>query len=235
MRLLVTRPEPDATRTAERLKAMGHDVLVQPLLSVTFSPVPSNVPEPGGLIVTSQNGLRALASWPQTAGWRGLPLFVAGPATGRAAEMLGFTDVRGGASDAGSLAEVVIDARPRGPLIYAAARDRAGALGGGLAAAGYDVRIVEAYQADPVAALDSRVRDALATGALDGVLLYSRRTAMAFRDLAGATGIRLAGLTIFAISAQVAEVLPDLPTRIAAHPDEDALMALIPPVGQADV
>ena len=33
MRLLVTRPEPDATRTAETLRARGHDVLVAPLLA----------------------------------------------------------------------------------------------------------------------------------------------------------------------------------------------------------
>ena len=34
MRLLVTRPEPDAARTAEALRARGHEVLVAPLLRV---------------------------------------------------------------------------------------------------------------------------------------------------------------------------------------------------------
>jgi uroporphyrinogen-III synthase len=235
MRLLVTRPEPDAARTAGRLRAMGHAVLVQPLLHVTLAPPPDGLPEPGALIVTSQNGLRALVSWPQAAHWHGLPLFVAGPATGRAAAELGFSDVRPGASDAGTVAEVVIEARPAGPLVYVAARDRAGALGGGLSAAGHDVRIVEAYRADVVPGFDPAVRAALEEHAIDGVLLYSRRTAAAFRDLAVAAGIRLAGLTMYAISAQVAAVLPELPARIAARPDEDALLALIPRVGQADV
>jgi uroporphyrinogen-III synthase len=235
MRLLVTRPEPDATRTAGRLRELGHSVLVEPLLSISFSPAPAGLPAPGALIVTSQNGLRALASWPQAAAWRGLPLFVAGPATGRAAREFGFSDVRTGASDAGTLAAIVIAARPRGPLIYAAARDRAGALGGGLAAAGYDVRVVEAYRAEIAPRFAPEVREALAGHSVDGVLLYSRRTAAAFRDLAMAAGIRFAGLTMFALSAQVAEMIPEIPARIAPRPDEDALLALIPRVGQATV
>ncbi|MCG8401015.1 MAG: uroporphyrinogen-III synthase, partial [Firmicutes bacterium] len=34
MRLLVTRPEPDAEALAERLRALGHEVLVAPMLPV---------------------------------------------------------------------------------------------------------------------------------------------------------------------------------------------------------
>jgi hypothetical protein len=79
------------------------------------------------------------------------------------------------------------------------------------------------------------VHAAIAAHALDGVLLYSRRTAMAFRDFVAAADIRLAGLTVYAISAQVAGILPELPARIAARPDEDALLALIPRVGQSNV
>ena len=33
LRLLVTRPEPDATRTADELRAKGHDVMVAPMLN----------------------------------------------------------------------------------------------------------------------------------------------------------------------------------------------------------
>ncbi len=232
MHLLVTRPEPDATRTAERLRTIGHTVLVQPLLRIEFMPPPQDVPEPAALLVTSQNGLRALAAWSQAAGWRGVPLFAAGAATGRAATELGFTDVRGGASDAGSLAAVVIRAMPKGRHL-SAARDRAGALTAGLLVAGYDIRTVEAYRAEVVAALDEGVRDALALRAVDGVLLYSRRTAMAFRDLVATAGIRLTGVTAFVISDQVGAALGGaLPVKVAAAPDEEALLALIP-VGRA--
>ena len=36
MRLLVTRPEPDATALKARLIAQGHEVLVEPLLNVSL-------------------------------------------------------------------------------------------------------------------------------------------------------------------------------------------------------
>ena len=34
MRLLVTRPEPDATRQAEKLAARGHEAVLAPLLLI---------------------------------------------------------------------------------------------------------------------------------------------------------------------------------------------------------
>ncbi|MCR4283071.1 MAG: uroporphyrinogen-III synthase, partial [Bauldia sp.] len=113
MRLLVTRPEPDAGETAAKLRAIGHDVLVQPLLSIVFAEPPADVPTPGAILITSQNGARSLARWPQIAAWRAVPVFAAGPATARAASALGFGDVRFGARDAGSLAEVVLRSLPR--------------------------------------------------------------------------------------------------------------------------
>jgi uroporphyrinogen-III synthase len=234
MRLLVTRPEPDATRTAERLRALGHEALVDPLLTITFTPPPNGLPKPAAILITSQNAVRALGLWPDAAQWRGVPVFVAGPATARATAALGFTDVRAGAQDAGTLAtRVIADLAPgAGPLIYPAARDRAGALDETLIAAGYDVRTIEAYRAEEASALNEAARPALVDGKLDGVLLYSRRTAGVFRDLAvkvwAGSGPR--PLTYFVISEQIAEVLAGLPGKvhIAEHPDEDSLLRLIP-------
>jgi uroporphyrinogen-III synthase len=235
MHLLVTRPEPDASRTAARLTAMGHATLVQPLLAITFTPPAEDLPAPAAILITSQNALRAVERWPGVANWRGAPLFAAGPATARAAEAQGFRNVRRGAGDAGALAEVVRSELPRGagPILYPAARDRAGALAGGLTAAGYDVRVIEAYRADAATAFDPPVRAAFEVGWTDGVLLYSRRTALAFHDLAVAEGLtpRMAGISFYAISDQVAEVVRPLggTVRIAERPDEDTLLALIPP------
>jgi uroporphyrinogen-III synthase len=235
MRLLVTRPLPDAERTAARLRAAGHTVLVQPLLAIVFSPPPAEVPKPAALLVTSQNGIRALARWPQARAWRRTPLFATGAATAREATAFGFTDVRVAAGDADLLANAVQAAISpgAGPLIYPAARDRSGFFADGLTARCYDVNIIEAYRADVAPRFDEAVRAALVTGGLDGVLLYSRRTADAFVHLATAAAIgdRLAGVDYFALSREVADGLAALPGRIhvAARPDEDSLVALIPP------
>lgn len=234
MRLLVTRPQPDADRTAARLAALGHEALVQPLLTIAFNPPPADQERPGAILVTSQNAVRALTTWPQMRDWQAIPVFAAGPATARALADAGFKDVRTGARDSGSLADIVIETylKNAGPILYPAARDRAGALAGGLFAQGYDVRTVEAYRADPVTRFDPDVRDALVRGQIDGVLLYSGRTAKTLKALAAAEGISdsLARPQYFLISRHVAGIVADLSARIqvAERPDEDSLLALIP-------
>jgi uroporphyrinogen-III synthase len=237
MRLLITRPEPDASNTAERLRALGHETMVQPLLTIAFVPSPPDLPTPAAILITSQNAVRALGAWPQAKDWLRVPVFAAGPATARAIAALGFVDIRGGARDSASLEDRVLEDLPPGggPLIYPAARDRAGALEENLTGRGYDVRLVEAYRAIPATRLDETVRAAIAGGQLDGVLLYSRRTATTFRDLVVAAGLtdKIARLAFYVVSEQIAEVLAAIPARfhVANHPDEDSLFRLIPASG----
>ena len=234
MRLLVTRPQPDADRTAARLAVLGHEPLVQPLLTIAFNPPPVDIERPGAILITSQNAVKALTKWPQTRDWQAVPVFAAGPATARALAAAGFKDVRTGAGSSESLADIVIDTYPKnaGPLLYPAARDRAGALAGGLFARGYDVRTVEAYGADPVQRFDPDVRNMLVRGGIDGVLLYSGRTAKTLKALAAAEGVRdsLARPEYFVISRHVAGIMADLGARVhvAERSDEDSLLALIP-------
>jgi uroporphyrinogen-III synthase len=234
MRLLVTRPEPDAAATAVRLTALGHQPLVQPLLKVSFNDPPQALERPAAILITSQNAVRAIGRWPQSSTWHDVPVFVAGAATGRATAALGFSDIRTGARDSSSLADVVINSMMRGsgPILYPAARDRAGALAGGLTARGYDVRTVEAYRADAVEQLRPMVREAVAAGAIDGILLYSGRTAKALLSVGAAEGLSaaLAWPEYFVISAHVADIVRGLGVRVhvARRPDEDSLMALIP-------
>ena len=61
VRLLVTRPEPDASETAARLRALDIDAVVSPLLqarmlTTTLPPAPGFA----ALAITSANALRAL-------------------------------------------------------------------------------------------------------------------------------------------------------------------------------
>lgn len=234
MRLLVTRPEPDASRTAGRLRDLGHEVTVQPLLTIVLSTPPMDVPLPAAILVTSQNALRAIVNWQQVVGWRGVPLFAAGPATAQLAEKLGFRDVRLGAEDAASLANIVAMQVPAGagPLIYPAAHDRAETLEEVLMGFGYDVHSFDAYRAEAAAAFDPPVRDALAAAQFDGVLLYSRRTAQAFRNLVEAAGLtgELSAVGWYAMSPQVADVMAGMGRSpvIAPRPDEDSLLGVIP-------
>ena len=118
-----------------------------------------------------------------------------------------------------------------GPIVYPAARDRTGGLAGGLTAAGFDVRLVEAYRADPATSFAPAVRAALVAGDVDGILLYSARTARTLIAIAEGEGLvpRLARPMYFVISPYVADIVAGLgaAVRVADNPDEDSLLALV--------
>ena len=68
MRLLVTRPEPDALKLRAALEERGHEATVEPLLQVSFDDAdPIDLDGVQALIATSRNGLRALKSHPALA------------------------------------------------------------------------------------------------------------------------------------------------------------------------
>src|SRR5680860_747701 len=79
MRVLVTRPEFDATREAEALTARGHEPVLAPLLAIEFLPgVSLDLDGAQALIVTSRNALRALAAHAELKQALALPLFAGG-------------------------------------------------------------------------------------------------------------------------------------------------------------
>src|SRR6516165_7361633 len=91
MRLLVTRPEPDASRLAQELRDLGHEPVLQPLLefrSLGFDPAPLKTA--AALVLTSGNALRALQEGLKIKDIADIPLFCAGEETARRAAAAGF-------------------------------------------------------------------------------------------------------------------------------------------------
>jgi len=233
LRLVVTRPEPDGARTAAALRARGHAVMLAPLLAIAPEAEADLGPEPwGGVLITSANAARAVAAHPRRGELLGLPLFAVGRRSAEAARAAGFAEVVSADGDAADLARLVVarDRTPQ-PLLYLAGEDRAGDLGGALAAQGVATRTVVVYRAVIATALPDDVKDALAAGEIDGVLHYSRRSADAFVALALAAMIDIKKLTTkhYCVSAQAAAPLRDAGAAAlaAATPDEPALLALI--------
>lgn len=60
MNILVTRPQNSAVKTAEKLEAMDHKALITPLFKLEKISSPPPSPKTQALIITSQNGARAL-------------------------------------------------------------------------------------------------------------------------------------------------------------------------------
>ena len=233
MRLLVTRPEPDGERTAAALRTRGHDVLVAPLLRVeAVADADLGDGAWAGVVITSANAARAIASHPRRAELVKLPLFAVGRRSAEATRAAGFGDVTSADGDARDLVRLAAGRGGSAPLLYLAGAERAVDLPAELAAHNVPVRTVVVYRTVKAAAFPPPVRAALAAGELDGVLHFSRRSAEAFVACASFAAVldRALALPHYCLSPQVAEPLAAAgATRIAIapRPEEAALIELL--------
>lgn len=234
MRLLLTRPEPDAQRTAQVLRAKGHDVIAAPLLRI--EPLADAAIGNGpwaAILITSANAAHAIATHPRGAHLRSVPVLAVGGRSAEAAAAAGFADVTSAEGNVADLARLVAEKfKPAAvPLLYLAGEDRAGDLAGELRAKGFAVEMKIIYRAVAAASLPASASDALAHG-VDGVLHYSRRTAEAYVATARAAGLLASALkpVHFCLSKRVAQPLAEagaVDIRVTPRPEEAALIALI--------
>lgn len=233
MRLLLTRPEPQATATATRLAAAGHSVVKAPMLLVLPTAAAIDAAGAAALAATSRTTIDVLAGRAELADLLGRPLFAVGTATAAAARALGFdrTTAAGGTVEA--LAAAIAATLPAGAtVLHLAGRDRAGDLAAGLAPHDIAVRLAVLYRAEPAARLGDAAAAALAAERLDAGLVYSARTAAALVAAAARDGLSemLAGLPLLALSEATAAPLRAAGARrvrVAAEPTETALLALL--------
>jgi len=229
MRLAVTRPLADSVLLKSALEARGHDVILCPLMEIRLCDTSLDLTGVQALIATSANGVRALA---RATSRRDLPLFAVGPATGDAARLAGFAQIEIAGGDSAALVKLVqVRLLPgAGRLLHAAGSVVAGDLKGDLEKAGFAVERQILYEARACGALPPALGDALRSQALDGILLFSPRTARLLAQYvndAGLTGM-LGGVAAFCLSPAVAEaarVLPFARIAVADTPHEAALVA----------
>jgi uroporphyrinogen-III synthase len=232
VRLLVTRPEPDAERTGAALRARGHDVLLAPLLRVEAVACDLGDAAYGAVVMTSANAARAVAAHPSRAVLAALPAFTIGRRTADAARAAGFADVRSADGDKADLAALLRAEyeAARGRLLYLAGEDRAGELD--LSASGIAVVTTVIYRAVAPERFPDVVSTALAAGAIDGVLHFSRRSAEAYLACARRADLLAGALALLhvCLSHAVAEPLAAAGAasiRIAPRPDEAAMIELV--------
>jgi uroporphyrinogen-III synthase len=228
MRVVVTRPQADGERTAAALEALGHEVLVAPLMRI--EPVAADLAGTwSAIVITSANALQAGSA---TAGRvKTLPVFAVGDRSAEAARQAGFAEVSSANGDIEDLVRLVA-ARAVGakaPLLYLAGEDRTGDLVAQLAAHGVDAEMKVVYRIvaevfPPVLAA------ALESGDVDAVLHFSRRSAELFIQGAKASGVAGPAEDVrhLCLSSQVAEPLAGASRiAVAARPEEAALIALL--------
>lgn len=238
MRVLITRPEREATALAQALTDRGHSPVIAPLfrLQVLHPPADfaASLADCQAVLITSANGARALAAASEQ---RSKPIFAVGDTTAATAEGLGFGTVTSASGDATALSELV---RQRldpanGPLLHVSGADVVGEL----TPEGFETRRFVLYEAREADALPDSARAALEARALDVATFFSPRASDAFVRLVAQAklvdGCR--GVTAVAISPAAAEPLAGLPfarTVAAERPTRQAVLDEIdrlPPSG----
>lgn len=233
MRLLLTRPEPDAQRTAAALNERGHDVVIAPLLRIeVVIDAPIAAGSWAAILITSANAAHAIKARDWVEQLRRIPVFAVGQRSAQAMRAAGFADVVSADGDVGDLARLAAARMgPGAPVLYLAGEQRSGDLDGTLRSRGFAVETVVVYRASTVASLPAAAVAALAEG-VDGVLHFSRRSAEAFVSAASGAGLLAPALkpVQFCLSGQVAEPLARAGAtmiRIAPQPAEAALMTIV--------
>nr|WP_321442793.1 uroporphyrinogen-III synthase [uncultured Cohaesibacter sp.] len=230
MRILVTRPALDQDQTCKALRALGIEPLSAPVMvaeALDFS-----LPEQSwqAVVVTSRNGLRMLER-AQVAQLGQRPLYCVGTKTESLARALGFQTIEMRAPDLADLTPALVSrlAPQGGPILYLTGRHRTGSLKDTLEAAGLSVAQVETYVMVASKALPDDICDAIGQGAIDGVLLYSKRSSQLFLSIAREHGLeaKLGGLTFYCLSPAIATLIEDAgyPLVVADAPNEKSLLA----------
>lgn len=219
-RVWVTRAEPGAARTADRLRALGFTPIVAPLL--TLAPLPGALdaaPSPDAVAVlalTSPNGVEAFA--PLIPRFRHHPVFAVGDATAEAARAAGFADVRSASGDIHALARLIAAEAPPGPLLAPGAREPAGDLPALLP--GRPVQRLPVY-----AAFETH---GPAPEPFDAVMLHSPRAARALAaDLARPASTGRVAICISDAAAAPLRPFDFAEIRIADAPDEAAMLSAL--------
>jgi uroporphyrinogen-III synthase len=233
VRILLTRPEADAARTAAALRARGHETIVTPLLAIEIVPDADLGAGPwAAILVTSANAVRAIAGHKRRDELRGLPVFTVGAHSAQDMRAAGFADVTSADGNVDDLAKLAAARTPPGArLLYLAGEERSGDLAGALRAQAFTVDTALVYRAVAAAQLPPHAIAVLAVG-IDAVLHFSRRSAEAYVNAARNSGLAKAALTKplhICLSERIAAPLLAVGAaniRVAAQPDEAAMIAL---------
>lgn len=230
MKVINTRPYPDAAPFTQEIERRGAVAIPSPVIDIRFRDEEARVRRDEGLAFTSANGVRAFARLNPL---RTMPVFAVGEATADAARQAGFVDVAVAGGDVESLANLIAQSKRQMPILHLAGTDRAGDLVAALGARGVEARRQVIYDAAPIAEMAPAAQAALLGEPSDcAVGLFSPRSAQLFLAQTATAGAMtaLSQVRLLAFSPAVAAAAGNArwgAVLIAEQPTLPALASLI--------
>ena len=227
-RVLIIRPEPGATQTATRIRALGLHPIVAPIVAIT--PVELRCPRHvAATLLTSRNVVR-----PCPVSLHRRPAFAVGTATATLATEAGFDHVFNADGNANSLAELVAQTLSPdcGALFLPTGQGQGKELASLLRQRGFRVIRRVAYRAIGVATLPPAAVTALIQSQVAVVLFFSGEASRHFVRLLRAAELAdaVCGVEAVSISEPAAVPLRLLQWRrisVASRPNQDAMLVLL--------
>ncbi|WP_230530487.1 uroporphyrinogen-III synthase [Microvirga roseola] len=228
MLVLVTRASEDASRTARKLEARGHEALCAPVIEIATTGEPAPAGPYDAIVVTSAHAAEALSAIEN----RQLTVFAVGERTAETVRDAGFSSVSVAEGDAASLSRLIRREKEPGlTLLHVMARHHKDEPAASLRASGFHVLQWEAYEARATGSLPPTAIEALRSGKIGAALHYSRRSADLLVRRMGEAGLTstLGSFPHLCLSADVAVPLEAMgaPVLVAEEPAEGALLGLL--------
>lgn len=226
----ITRTEPGATATAGRVRDLGLEPLIAPLLAVR--PLAFSLGDLSDIAALAFTSAQAPALFieglgPSAPSLLSRPVFAVGNATAQAARAAGFSAVTSAEGDVAALARLIgaQSPSPAGAVLHPSAVQAAGDLAGDLAALGIRARTLAVYETGEV---DPWPQIAPHLPALEAVLVHSPRAGRAlFAFLARHPA---PNLRVFALSEAAGAPLKGVNRAgqaIAPFPNDASLLSLL--------
>lgn len=238
MRLLITRPLHQVHATLDVLQSDGHQCITSPMLNRQFLDLPQPTGKVQMIVFTSRNAVEGLARL-----WSGtvpdhITAYAVGTATREAAIVAGFSKTIACSGNARDLvAEVSSSLQLKAPgqaanlqILYPCALQPAHDLVALFALQGLNCSAWPVYKMEETEEFSSEARSALLSGQVDGVLLYSARSAKTFAKLFLQLESPAKIPELFAFSESICNVLPltlAKTCRFAKKPHENELRLIL--------
>ena len=212
----ITRAQPGADRTAERLSILGFSPLVAPLIALRPLNVRPDLNGVQAIAFTSRNAVKVFA---ERSRLPAVPVFAVGDATAASARKAGFADVRSAGGDLHALADLIRTEGAGLSILHPCAAEPAGDLA---------ALVGDVAQVTPLAIYEAIDTATPAPEDWEAVLIHSPRAARALAARLSSDEARgRIALTISSAAAAPVAALGFKEIRTAEAPTETSLLAAL--------